>query len=48
MKEEEMNQEKAEIGVQIDMMITIEIIEEMIEMAGWEAEVIKMLDIIKK
>jgi len=34
MKEEEMNQEKAEIGVQIDMMITIEIIEEMIEMAG--------------
>jgi|TARA_B110001450_G_C17426301_1_gene401973 hypothetical protein len=33
MKEEEMNQEKAEIGVQIDMMITIEIIEEMIEMA---------------
>jgi hypothetical protein len=34
MKEEEMNQEKAEIGVQTDMMITIEIIEEMIEMAG--------------
>lgn len=41
MKEEDTNQEKVEIDIKIDIMITIEIIEGMIEMVDSEAEVIK-------
>ena len=48
MKEEDTNQEKVEIDIKIDIMITIEIIEGMIEMVDSEAEVIKKQDITKR